>query len=151
MIANYIFPDSWFYHIPAITRYWFNIFQRKMEDGKCFIPEYFISSFLKLFNCSKLSGNFSSLKHRETIRVWREVRPFDPKFSRISFLRCLMEGWTSNSLIQPQRIKVSKFGTTAKSSNLVKDSEYDRSMTFKLYKGCQYQTQKRRIKFYHNK
>jgi hypothetical protein len=103
-------------------------------------------SSLKQFMFPTISGNLSSFEQplrvqtsNDSISRWlgRILRLLQfTRFTNWSFLWRPNDGWTSDKLAQPSRIKLSRFGIPVKSGVLVRYNELLRLMVFKLTEIC---------------
>ena len=121
--------------------------KRPKEDGSFLIAVLSASNSDKAVMFPNSSGNSSSFKQPDKLRVLRDFKLemllgrfltflHPSKFSKTSFSKCPIDSWTSTKLEQPSSISISKCGTRKKFGDLVRYLELLRLKTFNLLSIC---------------
>jgi len=130
-----------------------------IDEDSFVIPVSSKWSTINLFMFPTISGNFSSFEHPSRMQTLSDsisrllgkilILTQSVRFTYWSFLWRASDGWTSNKLVQPSRIRFSRFGIPVKSGVLIRFRELLRLMIFKLTALCNQAGEKKYGCYYH--
>jgi len=130
-----------------------------IDEDSFVIPVSSKRSTVKQFMFPTISGNFSSFEQPSRVQTLSDSisRLFGrilillhfTRFTYWSFLWCASDGWTSDKLVHPSRIRLSRFRIPVRSGVLIKFSELLRLMIFKLTALCNQAGEKKYGYYYH--
>ena len=131
----------------------------RIDGDSSAIPVLSKQSFIKQFMFPTISGKFSSFEQPSRVKNLSDsisrllgriliLRQFI-RFTYWSFLWRPSDGWTSDKLIQPSRIRLSRLGIPVRSGDLDRYSELLRLMIFNLTALCNQAGKKKYGWYYH--
>jgi hypothetical protein len=131
----------------------------RIDEDSFVIPVSSKQSTIKQFMFPSTSGNFSSFEQPSRVKTLSDSISrllgrilILSQFTRFTYWRFLWlpsDGWILDKLVQPSRIRLSRFGIPVRSGVLDRFSELLRLMIFKLTALCNQEGEKKCGCYYH--